>query len=80
MVPFPDVSKLSAIAAELERRFPSASVGEIYAMARPTVEGAVAVAAGSTRNDGSTNVALLMKPQFSLRHIPSPIDLPQHIK
>ena len=52
MVPFPDVSKLSAIAAELERRFPTASVGEIYAMAKPTVETAVVVAAGQPRNDG----------------------------
>lgn len=52
MVPFPDVSKLSAIAGELERRFPTASVGEIYAMAKPTVEGAVAVAAGNSRNEG----------------------------
>ena len=52
MVPFPDVSKLSAIAAELERRFPTASVGEIYAMAKPTVESAVVVAVGQSRNDG----------------------------
>jgi hypothetical protein len=52
MVPFPDVSKLSAIAAELERRYPHASVGEIYAMAKPTVDGAVAVAAGA-RTDGN---------------------------
>ena len=54
MVPFPDVSKLSAIASELERRFPAASVGEIYAMAKPTVENAIAVAAGQSRNDGAT--------------------------
>jgi len=53
MVPFPDTSKLSAIALELERRFPNASVGEIYAMAKPTVEGAVAVAAGGSRHDAS---------------------------
>lgn len=53
MVPFPDVSKLSAIAAELEKRFPTATVGEIYAMAKPTVESAIAVAAShSQRNDG----------------------------
>jgi hypothetical protein len=52
MIPFPDVSKLSSIAIELERRFPTASVGEIYAMAKPTVEGAIAVAAGQSRNDG----------------------------
>ena len=52
MVPFPDVSKLSAIAAELERRFPSASVGEIYAMAKPTVENAIAVVASQSRPDG----------------------------
>jgi hypothetical protein len=54
MVPFPDTSKLSAIALELERRFPNASVGEIYAMAKPTVEGAVAVAAGGSRHDGTS--------------------------
>lgn len=52
MVPFPDVSKLSAIAAELEKRFPTATVGEIYAMAKPTVESAIAVAASHSRNDG----------------------------
>jgi hypothetical protein len=51
MVPFPDVSKLSAIAGELERRFPTASVGQIYAMAKPTVESAIAVAAEHARND-----------------------------
>jgi hypothetical protein len=52
LVPFPDVSKLSAIASELERRFPIASVGEIYAMAKPTVENAMAVATGQPRNEG----------------------------
>jgi hypothetical protein len=60
MVPFPDVSKLSAIAGELERRFPAASVGEIYAMAKPTVEGAVAVAAGNSRNEGIVFILLLL--------------------
>ena len=54
MVPFPDVSKLSAIAAELERRFPAASVGEIYAMAKPTVESAMAVVVGNSRTDGKS--------------------------
>ena len=54
LVPFPDVSKLSAIAAELERRFPAASVGDIYAMAKPAVESAIAVSgAGQSRNDGN---------------------------
>jgi hypothetical protein len=53
MVPFPDTSKLSAIAEELERRFPSATVGEIYAMAKQPVESAIAVAAGQgSRKDG----------------------------
>lgn len=52
MVPLPDVSRLSAIASELERRFPIASVGDIYAMAKPAVESAMAVVAGQTRNDG----------------------------
>jgi hypothetical protein len=52
MVPFPDVSKLSAIAGELEKRFPTATVGEIYAMAKPTIESAVAVAASQSRTDG----------------------------
>lgn len=52
MVPFPDVSKLSAIAGELEKRFPTATVGEIYAMAKPTVESAIAVAASQSRTDG----------------------------
>jgi hypothetical protein len=62
MVPFPDTSKLSAISAELERRFPHATVGEIYAMAKPTVENAIAVAAGQgSRNDG---VFLLGKVDF----------------
>src|SRR5271169_5309784 len=60
MVPFPDVSKLSAIAAELERRFPAASVGEIYAMAKPTVEGAIAVATGHSRTDGIPHKRLLL--------------------
>jgi hypothetical protein len=51
MVPFPDVSKLSAIAAHLEQRYPNASIGEIYAMAKPTVENAIAVqVAGGNRN------------------------------
>jgi hypothetical protein len=56
MVPFPDVSKLSAIAGELERRFPTASVGQIYAMAKPTVESAIAVAAEHARNDRTSLV------------------------
>ena len=54
MVPFPDVSKLSAIAAHLETRYPAATIGEIYAMARPAVENAIAVqVAGGSRNDGN---------------------------
>jgi len=57
MVPFPDVSKLSAIAAELEKRFPMATVGEIYAMAKPTVESALAVA--DSRQDGFVLLAFL---------------------
>ena len=63
MVPFPDVSKLSAIAAELEKRFPTATVGEIYAMAKPTVESAIAVAASHSRNDG---VVLAKLPPINL--------------
>jgi len=51
LVPFSDVSKLSSIAEALERRFPTASVGQIYAMAKPTVESAIAVAAEHARND-----------------------------
>ena len=57
MVPFPDVSKLSAIAAELEKRFPMATVGEIYAMAKPTVESALAVA--DSRQDGFVLLAFI---------------------
>jgi hypothetical protein len=52
MVPFPDTSKLSAIAGELERRYPNASLGEIYAMAKPAVENALAVATGQPRSEG----------------------------
>lgn len=66
MVPFPDVSKLSAIAAELERRFPTASVGEIYAMAKPTVESAVAVAAGQSRTDGISLALSSLNPASSV--------------
>ena len=62
LVPFPDVSKLSAIAGELERRFPNASVGQIYAMAKPTVESAIAVAAEQARNDGTS----LVRPSLTL--------------
>jgi hypothetical protein len=66
MVPFPDTSKLSAIAGELERRFPSATVGEIYAMAKQPVESAIAVAAGQgSRNDGAP--LSCKKLTFSLR-------------
>ena len=52
MVPFPDTSRLSAIAAELERRYPTASLGEIYAMAKPTVDNAVATAASQSHGEG----------------------------
>jgi hypothetical protein len=50
MIPFPDVSKLSAIALELERRFPGSSVGEIYAMAKEPVDTATAVSSGLPPN------------------------------
>jgi len=74
MVPFPDVSKLSAVAAHLEQRYPNASIGEIYAMAKPTVENAIAVqVAGGNRNNRSSlmkkililaSTVLLRGPQF----------------
>jgi len=46
MIPFPDVSKLSAIALELERRYPGSSIGEIYAMAKEPVDSAAALSNG----------------------------------
>src|SRR5271169_48054 len=73
MVPFPDVSKLSAIASELERRFPAASVGEIYAMAKPTVENAIAVAAGQSRNDGFPSLFLVINDTASSILFPNSI-------
>jgi hypothetical protein len=53
MLPFTDVSKLSAIALELERRFPGSSIAEIYAMAKEPVETAAAVQAGILPSYGS---------------------------